>query len=237
MNFPKKCNNPACEYCLDNKFTNKNIHSSDFEFPIEESYNERPITILTPPCNVNKEECYNRPPPPREECYNRPPLQQQIECCGNRPPHPPREKCFEPGPNSDMFEPNSSEISACSSEPGPYYKNIQRHGPNHHNKIPYNTSLCSDDFIVTDEYLLDYLLKKYKLDKHKLILSIKKSKENETKLCILRDFYKYNKNLIKICMPIKEQYKIFKKWNGSDINISKEELEDYYENYIKGNLY
>ena len=36
MDPRKKCNNPNCEYCLDNKFANKNIHSSDFDFPIEE---------------------------------------------------------------------------------------------------------------------------------------------------------------------------------------------------------
>ena len=89
---------------------------------------------------------------------------------------------------------------------------------------------------MTDEYLLDYLLRKYKLDKYKLIASIKKSKENEFKLHVLKDFYKHHKYLIKLCKPLKEQYKIFKQWNCSGMDISREELEDFYEEFIKSRV-
>jgi len=82
-------------------------------------------------------------------------------------------------------------------------------------------------FIVTDEYLLNYLLKKYQLDKQKLIKSIERTYEKEMKLSVIKKFYKQNKYLIN--RPFKEQYQYFKQWNNTGIYISKEELEDFFE--------
>ena len=88
-----------------------------------------------------------------------------------------------------------------------------------------------EDNFVTDAYLLDYLLKKYKIDKQKLIAMIKKNRESEYKYSIMIKFYKDNKNLRK--MPLHKQYKIFKNWNNSGVYITKEELDDYYQDHIK----
>jgi sulfur relay (sulfurtransferase) DsrF/TusC family protein len=106
------------------------------------------------------------------------------------------------------------------------HQNLQNpHAQNFPNEPMYKP------FLVTDEYLLNYLLKKYKLDKHKLVQMIKKTKENEFKMLVLKDFYEDCENIQ--LKPVKEQYQLFKRWNHSGIWITKEELENYYEKYIK----
>jgi hypothetical protein len=89
----------------------------------------------------------------------------------------------------------------------------------------------SDDYIVTDEYLLDYLLHVYKLDKEKLIYSIKKNREKEIKLEIIENFYNENRRIINL--PFIEQWKFFKNFPYSGPYISKDDLEDYYHKYIQ----
>jgi hypothetical protein len=213
---PRKCNNPNCEYCLDGKFANKNIHSSDYDFPIEESYNDKPITILTPKdnmiCNNHGLPRANRCPPPANYCPNM--VNDSV--------------------SNDIFDSTYTETTEypTTSEQIPYHNKYPPYARKGQSKpLPY------DDFIVTDEYLLDYLLRKYKLDKHKLISSIKKTKENEIKMHIMKDFYKYCKHYNQINKPCKELYKIFKQWNRSGIDIFKEEFENYYEEYAKPNNY
>lgn len=83
------------------------------------------------------------------------------------------------------------------------------------------------NFQVTDQYLLEYLLNKYRIDKQKLIQSIRKEKENYLKSLILCDFYDDCENIHN--KTIKEQYQLFKKWNKSGVDISKEEIDNYYE--------
>jgi hypothetical protein len=88
--------------------------------------------------------------------------------------------------------------------------------------------------MITDEYLLNYLLKKYKLDKTKLIASIMKAKHDEMKMEIMRNFYMQHHYLIKVIKPMKEHYRIFREWCADDtIDITKADLESYYENYGK----
>jgi hypothetical protein len=88
-----------------------------------------------------------------------------------------------------------------------------------------------DDYMITDEYLLNYLLHKYRLDKEKLILSIKRNREKEFKLMIIRNFYEKNKEIINY--PFPEHWKLFVKFVYCGPNIEKEELEDYYQKYIQ----
>jgi hypothetical protein len=92
------------------------------------------------------------------------------------------------------------------------------------------------DNSISDEYLLEYLLMKYKLDKDKLVQSILKSHEHDNKLHVMWEFYKDNKFLIKQSKPLKDHYKVFKQWNCNRIDISREELEDYFDQYVRPNI-
>ena len=99
-----------------------------------------------------------------------------------------------------------------------------------------NEYYCDDDLperstCISDEYLLNYLLKKYKLDKQKLIVSIQKNKDNEIKCSIMDKFYRTHHQIRN--RPFREQYRIFKNWNQSEYYICQEELEDYYEKYVR----
>lgn len=105
---------------------------------------------------------------------------------------------------------------------------------------PCNCPKCrnncnNDPNRITDEYLLDYLLQKYRLDKRKLIASIIKSREMEFKMDVMKNFYDHNRYLINSHKPISHHYKIFKQFNLDRYDISIEELDDYYEKYIKTN--
>lgn len=83
------------------------------------------------------------------------------------------------------------------------------------------------EIIITDKYLLGYLLKKYKLDKNKIIATLKIIKEKEIKLDVIKEFYNRNKILSK--RPFREHYNLFKQWNDSGFIICEEELESYYD--------
>lgn len=222
MNFQQKCNNPNCKLCLNNWSMNKNIH--DIEFPIEGFYDAP--AILNPKIQTREE---------------------YIQYNGKN--NPKYHNDYFSGPNN-IFESNISEnnitdyIENTDSEHRNYepernsYLDVFSNDNLYPIRKPANmcdqyTNKIPNEFIVTDEYLLDYLLKKYKLDKYKLITSIKKLKEQENKICIMKDFYKYNKNLMISYKPFKEHYKFFKQWNGTCIDVSKMELEDYYEKYVK----
>ncbi|QGR53758.1 hypothetical protein [Moumouvirus maliensis] len=103
--------------------------------------------------------------------------------------------------------------------------NLKTIGGKHYVKQRYTK------FIVTDEYLLDYLLKKYRLDKNKLVYTIQEQKKREYKSIIIEFFYKENMGIK--YKNIKEQYKIFKKWNESGLEISFEDLDNFFEEKIK----
>lgn len=85
-------------------------------------------------------------------------------------------------------------------------------------------------FGINDSYILDYLLKKYKLDKRKLVLMLQKKRDNEYKLSIIDEFYNCHENIT--YRPICEQYKLFKNWNDSEIDITMDEFENYYYDHI-----
>jgi len=216
----------------------------------EESYPPRE-QCMPPP----REQCMpqHREPciPPREQC-----MPQHRESCMS----PPREQCipqhirnfgksFIPPPtdqhncchNENFIPPNEMPDSEYSFDGeqnnyGPDYEYnlkdaIQMNKVNvEYNQRNFDEPIC-EKFIITDEYLLDYLLKKYKLDKNKLVLLIKKNKETEFKNLTIKDFYKQHKKIKH--KPIKEQYTVLKRWNSSGLPVSKEELEDYHEKYIK----
>lgn len=102
---------------------------------------------------------------------------------------------------------------------------------NNCSNIPQNYMSDNNENFITDEYLLDYLLKRYKLDKQKLILMLTRSKENEYKFYILNKFYHDHKEIE--YKPFRDQYRAFKEWNCNDIHITRDELEDFYETYKK----
>lgn len=94
----------------------------------------------------------------------------------------------------------------------------------------------SPHIIITDEYLLNFLLKKYNLNKTKLIAMIKNTKEKELKTQIMKDFYNNNDNNNLLLKPFIEQYKLFKIWNKSGFIICKEDFEAFVESNIKINF-
>lgn len=93
--------------------------------------------------------------------------------------------------------------------------------------------IMPEDFTysISDGELLNYLLQKYHLNKEVLINSIIKQRENQSKINLLKDFYNQFKKIGN--KSIKEQYHIFKEWNNSNLYVKREELENYYEKYIK----
>lgn len=97
-------------------------------------------------------------------------------------------------------------------------------------------NICSNIFI-SDSEILEYLLWKYRLDKCKVIYSMKKSKEKEIKLITIKKFFQSNQNLY--FKSVKEQYKLFEKWNYECNNgcvcITFCEFEDYYINHCNFN--
>ena len=144
------------------------------------------------------------------------------------PPHndhppcaPPPKPCPPPGdrpciPCEDDFDGPSCGPPFNGPSCGPYnglddnfmaprdYSSSDSEDDHHHPKCmppPY------DDCEITDTEILNYLLYKYRLDKHKLIISMKKNRDNEFKVTVMNRFYKENK-FIK-CKPIKEQYRFF----------------------------
>lgn len=117
--------------------------------------------------------------------------------------------------NATISDYNAPELSTCE----------KTMGGKHYVKSKYRK------FIVTDEYLLEYLLKKYRLEKNKLIHMIENQKKHEYIMSVIEFFYKENKEIKK--KPIKDQYKYFKQWNESGLKISIEDLDNYYENKIK----
>lgn len=86
---------------------------------------------------------------------------------------------------------------------------------------------------ITNDDLLDFVLRKYKIDKNKLIHSLIRIREQEHKMCVFHNFYKYNECLIS--KSLKEQYKVFKKWYCGCIPIEKEDFEKYYDKFIDHN--
>lgn len=82
------------------------------------------------------------------------------------------------------------------------------------------------DIVITDEYLLEYLLKKYGLDKTKLINMLKNYKEKEIKADVIKKFYKRNKFVH--YEPFCNHLDIFQKWNDSGFIICADELETYW---------
>ncbi|AUV58224.1 hypothetical protein [Bandra megavirus] len=117
--------------------------------------------------------------------------------------------------NATISDYNAPDFSTCE----------KTMGGKHYVKSKYRK------FIVTDEYLLEYLLKKYRLEKSKLIHMIENQKKHEYIISIIEFFYKENKEIKN--KPIKDQYKYFKQWNESGLKISIEDLDNYYENKIK----
>lgn len=165
-------------------------------------------------CKPNCHEC-------RKEIKHHVPKNHPHKCHGCHLPdcHECRDQGKSRQKNSGWkkYKPRKSDSSSDSDDCGRYSSDDECIHP--------------DEFIITDEMLLDYLLKKYQLDKNKLVYSLKKIKENEFKNYILKNFYK--KNSFAKCKPIKEQYRILKKWYRGDIDICKEELDDFYEKNIK----
>ena len=176
--------------------------------PPNENFPE-PIDEYPPPQNI-----INRPPPNQPyPCHPGPPNQHppcsrpcQPPCPPNIPPQP---RCIEPVDDFCDFD------DGCPLPPPDRF---------------YNDDACINNEI-TDDYLLNYLLRKYKIDKQKLIVMLRKSRESDYKSFVMKKFYKENKNARN--MQFREQYKIFKQWNNSGVYISKEELENYYENHIR----
>ena len=168
-------------------------------------------------------------PPYLEPKYPNYPNYSMVKILHEEPFPVPENKCIHEkySPQSEHSQKIENTLSDnLNDETCQHKKNLQ-------NKFKYRLEQENNDFIVTDEYLLDYLLKKYKLDKNKLICMIKKMKEHEFKNMVLKDFYDDIDNDYIRDKPIKEQYQLFKQWNYNNIKISKEELENYYDKNIR----
>ena len=134
----------------------------------------------------------------------------------NRPPHP---EILETYGTPQRIE----ESDFITDFPG----NSEMVGPQPHHHPP---NIMPEGATISDAELLDYLLKKYHLNKDAVIHSIIKQKEYRFKLNLMHDFYHQFKKIG--FKPIKEQYRIFKEWNCNGPYISREELQDYYEKYV-----
>jgi len=208
----KPYQNPKCNKCLDKSYPVSTEYTEDHHDPFEETYGD---VVLSPKPIENYSHGFHRNNQP--EISNNWHSSKSIPGCETTPCEKKCNNEKECGcvPQQPQYQPPCNIISESGSIP------------------------CTDSHfnpsVVTDEFLLNYLLKKYKLDKIKLINSIIKHREIDAKLCIMRDFYDQNKKILfkPTCKPFKEQYKIFKEWNCSGIYICKEELEDYYENHVK----
>lgn len=131
-------------------------------------------------------------------------------------------------PNED-FGPHNCKINDFES----YYPKEQspiKCNPSCEQNLPINEP-CYREFMVTDGYLLDYLLRFYRLDKEKLIISIKKSKEKEFKMGIIDNFYCQNRHLWN--RPFPEHLRAFSKFSYCGPIIDPEDLESYYEEFIR----
>ena len=105
------------------------------------------------------------------------------------------------------------------------------HEIHNNDEIYDNNDKCgslTDRIYINDEYLLNYLLSKYKIDKSKLINSIIKSYNNENKKKLVDDFYCKYPDLLTSIKTVKQQYKIFKKWNTTNIFVDINDFDDFY---------
>ena len=134
----------------------------------------------------------------------------------------PYQQCNES--RMDQYNHHDCRLNDLDINPDPRHNSFSNMNNYPHNNQKYND--CIDD-----TYLLKYLLKKYNLDKQKLICSIQKTREKNFKRQVICNFYEDNAHLIN--RPFIEQYRMFKEWNHDGIHISKEDFENYYERYIK----
>ncbi len=95
---------------------------------------------------------------------------------------------------------------------------------------PYHSRTVNQD-VIDDAYVLNYLLKKFKLDKSKLIHKIRRERRKESKLELIDQFYKTHTDIG--YRKLKKQYQIFSIWNPSDLEVSLAEFEDFYEQYVR----
>lgn len=241
------CNNPNCNSCMqnyddtdfDSEFDGPNSREISRNMPNSNYYqNNQPQQQPPYPPYRNPRQPFGRPPQsmynqpnnyqkrqfgPNSDQYNRPCMTRNQPCGPNmRPNIPPcgPNSCNQPcGPN-----PNIPCNQPCG--PNPNMPCGPNPGPPCDQPCPPNFDNC-----ISDEYLLDYLLRKYGLDKQKLIYSVQKSRERKFKNQIICNFYEDNDDIIN--KPFKEQYRLFKQWNDGGAYISREDFEYYYDKYIK----
>ncbi|AKI80467.1 hypothetical protein QJ850_gp232 [Acanthamoeba polyphaga mimivirus] len=138
------------------------------------------------------------------------------------------------GPN-EYYDPEDSDGSDYSdSNPNDFDSDDDDIDLSYFQKRQYNKPTYHR-FEVTDEYLADYLLRKFGLDKEKVVRSIQKNKKDEFKAMILDYFYKENPKIKH--QSINNQYKLFRKWNKSGLKIKIDDLEIYYENKVKPHMH
>lgn len=179
-------------------------------------------------CNCKKKYAY-QPPINKHNRYIQEPFDNNIPIYHNQ------EKTFDnniPMHNNQekTFDNNSALYPDQYIEDIPQMR-INRYQNEPFDNIPQNKCNCKrTNFEYSDKMLLDYLLDKYNIDKNKLIQSMHKMDEMRDKYNIISDFYESHEYLID--KSISEQYHYFKRWNTSNIYISKNELLNYYEKYI-----
>lgn len=83
----------------------------------------------------------------------------------------------------------------------------------------------------SDSYLLDYVLSRYKLTKQQVIDYLLKQDELYEKQQLFEQFYldypEFHKGI-----PIPMQYRELLEWNLSDVSVTQEELQKYYDEHI-----
>ena len=223
----KPCNRPFNPPC--NKPCNK-----PFNPPCNQPFNPLCDRPFNPPCDRPFNPPCDRPfnPPCNKPCnqpFNAPcnkPCNQPFNPPCNQPFNQPCDQpCDGPLLNKEVFDNCDTDEFDCLPDP--------RVNDCHKKNAPcqkiINNPNCDD--YISDTFLLNYLLKKYKLDKQKLILSIQKHREKDFRLRVICNFYEDNEDVVN--KPFREQYRMFKEWNQGGIYICKEEFENYYDKYIK----
>ncbi len=82
---------------------------------------------------------------------------------------------------------------------------------------------------ITNDDILAFILKKYNIDKRRIVGTIFKIRVNKIKEHIINKFYLDNPRILK--RKLRDQYIIFTNWNKSNVIITETEFEYFHDRY------
>lgn len=119
--------------------------------------------------------------------------------------------------------------------PPPFSKEYDHYNPNREDDQCYYDDPDESDYYklpcMDDDFLLNFLLRKYSIDKCKLIKMLEKSEINNQKTKIINMFYREHAGIKR--KSVNYQWPRFEKWTKictPDFSFHKCDLEKYIEN-------